>query len=306
MSGVINGQSVSDSVSNAAWLAKNGDDTTVGRVTLAEIVSGASGTQVNNVQAEHNSIASFVGKALNTAYNALPGWASSIVGVSTDTLFARIQALVSKFLGTGGHAHTGVDGDGTKILGTSIASGAANAGQVLTANGSGAASFLDATGGGGGGSLKWVEDTNPPNPVVENHDQVYSFQSGLAQTLFARIKVPSSYVSGKPINLRIAFYSPDTSGTALIQTVSTLIRHGSDVVSSTTNQRTSVNGALTLTSFTASIPQSLVLDLSDSTGKINAVSVSADDYILIELTRGTDTATSDVKVPVYAAEVTFS
>lgn len=307
MSGVVDGQGVTAAVSNAAWLAKNGDDTGTGRVTLAEIASGVSGAQVDNIQREHNAIASFVGMALNSVYNILPTWASSFVGVSTDTVKARLEAVILKFkgtTGTGGHAHAGTDGDGAKISGSSIASGAATIGQVLTADGSGGSSYLDAAGGGGGGSLEWVESTNAPTPSIDNNNQVYAFQSGLGQVLYALIKVPSSYAVGKPIKLKLDFYSPDSSGTALIQSVATLIRQGTDTMSSTANQRTSTNAAVTLGAGTVNIPQGLALDLSDTTGHINAVAVSPGDFIQVQLTRSTDTGASDLKVPVYGAEMT--
>lgn len=161
-------------------------------------------------------------------------------------------------------------------------------------------------GSGGGGSLRWVEDANSPTPSVANHIQLYAFQSGLAQSLYALVKVPNGYAPGNPINLRIDFYSPDSSGSALMSSVATLIRQGTDAITSTTNQRTSTNAAVTLGAGTVNIPQSLALDLTDSTGKINSVAVSAGDYILVHLTRGIDTGTSDLQVPVYGAEVTFS
>lgn len=191
---------------------------------------------------------------------------------------------------------------GQKGLVPAPGSGDAAAGKFLKADGT----FAVPAGGGGGGSLRWVEDSGTPQAVTENHDIVYPFQSGLGQTIYARVKVPAAYVSGKQVNLRIPFYSPDSSGTALLQVTATLIRHGTDAITSTTNQHTSSNSALTLTSFTVNIPQSLVLDVTDSTGKINGVSISTDDLILLAVTRGSDTATSDLKVPVYSAEVTFS
>jgi hypothetical protein len=161
------------------------------------------------------------------------------------------------------------------------------------------------SGGGGGGSLQWIEDTSSAVAAVENHDRVYLFTPGAAQELYARIKVPSTYLAGSPIKLRTTFYSPDSSGTTLVQSVSTLIRTGTDAASSTTNQRTSTNTAATLGAGTVSIPQAVTLDLSDSTGKINGVSVSAGDLILVALQLGTMTATSDVRVPVYASEITY-
>jgi hypothetical protein len=162
------------------------------------------------------------------------------------------------------------------------------------------------SGGGGGGSLQWVEAALSPSPVVANNIQVYNFQAADTQYLYALIKVSQSYAPGNPIKLRMTFYSPDSSGTALVSSLATLIRPGTDAITSTTNQRTSTNAAVTLSGGTVNIPQNLILDLTSSTGQINAVSVSAGDLILVRLTRGTDTATSDISVPVYGADTTLN
>jgi hypothetical protein len=161
-------------------------------------------------------------------------------------------------------------------------------------------------GGGGGGALAWIEDADSPEPITENHDRVYSFLAGETQQVYALIRVPASYGAGSPIKVLLTTLSPDSSGTVLISAQATLIRPGTDLITSTTNQRTTSNTAATQSGATANKPQALTLDISDSTGQINAVAVSAGDLIRVRLYRGTDTATSNVKVPVYGAEVTFS
>lgn len=161
-------------------------------------------------------------------------------------------------------------------------------------------------GSGGGAALQWIEDANAPLAIFENSSRVYTFEAGLAQLLYATIKVPSTYTAGDPINLRMVYYNADTSGNALITSVATLVRTGTDLMSSTTNQRTSTNGAVTMSGATQNKPQALTLDLTSTTGTINSVAVAAGDIIKISITRGSDTATSDIKVPVFGAEVTFS
>lgn len=165
-------------------------------------------------------------------------------------------------------------------------------------------SSANASGGGGGGSLLWSEISNPPTPVFENGMMVYAFQVG--QTLNCVVRVPSGYIAGNPVKLRLPFYDPDSSGTVLLQTVATLIRTGVDAVTSTTNQRTSTNSAVTLGAGTVNIPQAVTLDLTDSTGKVNGVAISGGDSLLVALTRATGTAVSDVKAMAYDSEVTFS
>lgn len=303
--GVVDGQSVSASVTNAAFITKNGDDSTPSNLGLSS-TNPAYGSSVTSVQRELNAHASVLGLSLNQVYNYLFAWASDIVGSANDTVKARVEAIVAKFVGATGHKHSGSDGDGAKIPASSIDPGSATTGQVITYDGTSVA-FADASGGGGGGggSLQWIEADASPTPVTEYQSQVYAFQSGLSQSLWALIKVPSSYSAGKQIKLKIPFYSPDSSGTALIQASGILIRTGTDVMGTGANSHTSSNSALTLSAGTVNIPQSLDLDLTDSSGQINSVGVSAGDLIKIQLTRGSDTATSDLKVPVYGAEVTF-
>lgn len=159
-------------------------------------------------------------------------------------------------------------------------------------------------GGGGGGALRWVEAANAPVSSFDSaNNEVYLYSSGANQALYALVKVPHQY-GGVQIKLYLTFYSADASGSALIQSIATLIRPATDLFSSVTNQRTSTNSAVTLSGGTVNIPQQVVLDLTDSTGKINGVTVAPDNYINVKLTRGTDTATSDLSVQVYGAEVT--
>jgi len=177
-------------------------------------------------------------------------------------------------------------------------------GNVLTSNGTTWISSPSA--GGGGGSLQWIESANAPISSTDSaNNRVFLFESSLGQSLYASIKVPQTYVSGSQIKMYLQFYSADSSGTALMQSISTLIRTGTDTFSNTTNQRTSTNAAVTLSGGTVDIPQQVILDLTSATGQINGVSVSAGNYINVNLTRGTDTATSDISSLVYNAEVTF-
>lgn len=161
-------------------------------------------------------------------------------------------------------------------------------------------------GGGGGGSLQWIEQGNSPTPNVENLVQNYLFASGLGQELYALVKVSEYYSPGRQIKMVGSFYSPDSSGTALLQTVATLIRPATDAITSTANQRTSTNSAVTLGAGTVDKPQKVTFDLTDASGQINSVAVSKGDLIIVKLTRGTDTATSDLRALVYGAEVTLT
>lgn len=188
---------------------------------------------------------------------------------------------------------------------------AGNAGRLIyvtdktTFKGDSGSSWIALGGGGGGGALQWIEGDNSPSPFVDSYgNQVYAYAQNLTQKLFTAIKVPNGYITGSQINFRTFFYSPDSSGNVNITTIATLIRAGTDQISSTTNQMQS-NVATTLSS--ANVLIGLTSPLTDSTGKINGVSVSPGDLILLSLVRASsDTSTSDANVLAYASEVTFS
>lgn len=160
--------------------------------------------------------------------------------------------------------------------------------------------------GGGGASLRWVADALAPIYTFENEVEVYEFESGITQYLYTTIRVPNGYAAGSPITLRAPFYCNANTGTVLLQTLATLIRPGTDVITSTTNQRTSTNAAVSLVGSSPNTPQAVSFDVTSSTGQINGVSVAAGHLIKIRLTRGTDTATPNAKFQFSATEVTFS
>jgi len=201
------------------------------------------------------------------------------------------------------------------FVGDSGSGGVAGLVPAPSAGDAAASKFLKADGtwttvsasgsGGGGGSLQWVEDALAPISSTENNAQVYLFQNGLTQYLYADVRVPTSYVTGSQINLKLTYYSPDIVNTVLFTTLSTLVRPSVEAITATTNQRTSTNGAVTL-SGVANMLRTATIDLTSSTGTINAVAVGAGNLIRVRLTRGSDTATSDVRALIYGAEVTFS
>jgi hypothetical protein len=121
--GIINGQPVDETFSNAAWLAKNGDDTTIGKVTLGNVDIPNSGPSITNAQRDLNSISAFIGKVINTpSPTETPAWTNNDVGTSGDSLLARAEALTATFNETTGHTHDGTPGQGGPIAGPSLVS----------------------------------------------------------------------------------------------------------------------------------------------------------------------------------------
>ena len=165
-----------------------------------------------------------------------------------------------------------------------------------------------AGGGAGGASVRWSADALAPLYLFENETELYEFEDGLDQFLYTTVRVPANYSPGTPIRIRAQFHSSGTSGTILMQTLATLVRQGTDAISSTTNQRTSTNTAVTLSGGSANVPQEVVFDLTSTTGQINGVAVQPNHLIKVRLTRNTasDTSTASSKFHFAACEPTFS
>ena len=153
---------------------------------------------------------------------------------------------------------------------------------------------LAGSGGGGGSSLEWTIDTNGPLPDYGFFQNLFKFIYGEDQQLYAVYPVPLSYSVGDQIKMAAKVTSPDTSTATLhFKTQTTLIVAG-DHLNSTTNQRTSTNAELNLTMITSDRALALECDLTDADGKINSVSVSPGDLLIIRLYRDDTVATSTV------------
>jgi hypothetical protein len=160
-------------------------------------------------------------------------------------------------------------------------------GRAYMLNSSGIESGL---GSGGAATLNWFEDEEAPPLNTANRMQAYFYASAQGSALYAEFVVPTGYAPGTQIIYKGKIYFADVADTILMQTVSTLVRENNDLVSSTTNQRTSTNSAITATAGNALKTQQISFDLTSSTGTINSVAVAVGDTILVKLIRGTDTA----------------
>jgi hypothetical protein len=165
--------------------------------------------------------------------------------------------------------------------------------------------WKDVGGAGGGAGFAWKAISGTaPDPSEEYGEIVNLFGAGLAQELYAAIKIPQGYTAGSQLFLYVSGYSPSASGTILLQAQSTLIRKATDAFDSTTNQRTTTNAALTNT--VAKQLREFILDITDSSGNINSVAVSAGDIVKVRLYRGTDTDTADLRMIANATDMKLS
>lgn len=92
MSGINDGQRVNAANSNAAWLAKNGDDTAVGIVTLNNS-DPASGSSVPNVQGAINNSKTFTGQT-NTLDTTPTYSSTNYASGSLETAVGALDAQV--------------------------------------------------------------------------------------------------------------------------------------------------------------------------------------------------------------------
>jgi hypothetical protein len=91
---VSNGQSANQTTFNNAFASKSADNVLAGKQDLQNADS-VSGSNVTNQQREHNGVASFTGRTLNGAKDQLPSWSDNSVGLSTDNLKSRADALTT-------------------------------------------------------------------------------------------------------------------------------------------------------------------------------------------------------------------
>jgi hypothetical protein len=234
-----------------------------------------------------------------TGYQRLPAGAST----SIASLFAAADALLKQ----GYLNYTDFDD-----LGADPAAPGASKVRVYLKGGvaflkdSSAAVTPLGSGGGGGGGGEWHPNAIAPTEDTENGELVWIFSKADvgSQKLSLFVKVPQSYIAGRQILMFLGQYSPSASNTQLLSTVSSLIRKNLDAIGSTANQRTSTNSALTNT--VANMYRQSTLDLTDATGKINGFSVSPGDLIRLDLVRGVDTDTDDIRFVPSATELKFS
>lgn len=201
--GITNGQPVNEAYTNPAFIDRRLDDTAIGKYTLNN-TDPVSGSQVTNIQREHNSAASFMGKALNSTAADLPVYVNNDVGSVGDDLRTRVDAITYKFNNTAGHKHTGAAGDAPRITASDLASvplrGYVNQGTNLTAVSGNYTDVTFAMGGkvdGGSAIATGVVTSAPYNRVVVKNNATGTaydnyFEDSSGNIVYGRITYAAS------------------------------------------------------------------------------------------------------------------
>lgn len=118
---IINGTPVDAPTTNTALLGRQADDFFTGTIS-AQSGASANGGFIDSLQQEHNSAASFMGKAANSPFNDLPVYANNS-GMTTNVgLFDRLDEISAFFDPVTGHNHNGTPGSGGAVQALYVAS----------------------------------------------------------------------------------------------------------------------------------------------------------------------------------------
>jgi hypothetical protein len=112
VAGISDGQPVNAAASNGAWIAKNGDDATIGKLGLSnsDVISGAF---ITNTQRAINSLFTTTG-ATETTPGTVYGGQTNTIDDGDDHELA-LSKFAGKFHSTLGHTHTAADGDAPPV-----------------------------------------------------------------------------------------------------------------------------------------------------------------------------------------------
>lgn len=251
------------------------DDGTNNRAMLRndqKMILGNDGSAANNIRM-HRGAAAVVQFVLGndaTAEGAL------------STAMAQLDAKVPSFTDAGKPA---VGNAGRMIFNTTFNALNVDNGSAWVAVGSGS---------GVGAFLNFYPDPGGSPIEVESGGLIYfEFADEESEILWAFLKVPSSYQAGQQLKLKMTVESDEAGSNQLImRSQSYLVRQGTDAMASVANSHVDTAsyspGAVAATE--------LELDLTDPSGDINSVAVSAGDIIKIAISKPTDTSTENIRM----------
>lgn len=151
--------------------------------------------------------------------------------------------------------------------------------------------------GGGGVSLKWNKDTNAPVTEYVDGFELESFSNLESNELYATLIVPASYRPGKPIKLVGAqFFCASTTGNVFFKAQTALVNSGL-VLGSYPNLHNSTNAQVTVPGVSNTLASVGEVDLTDSLGRINLVTVNPGDKLRIRFFRDTANETLTAAAP---------
>jgi hypothetical protein len=165
--------------------------------------------------------------------------------------------------------------------------------------------------GGGGSSLVWDKNTQlPPIDVSQDGIKLEGFDYLDSQELSLIINVPEAYEPNVPVKLiGGAFCTDVTTGNVLLKAETTLIRPNVSVLGTYTNTRSSTNSSVSVSTTSNMISSIGDIDLTDSNGAINSVSIQAGDKLRVRFYRDVSgevtSATSVAKVLINNFEIKF-
>lgn len=163
-------------------------------------------------------------------------------------------------------------------------------------------------GSGGGSSYLDLFAPDDGTGAIETRvgfHKALTFAVGQAQKVVGLVKVPSSYVAGSQITMKLDGFTLSTTGasTKTLAFTASLVRDGVDPIGTTTNQNT---GSISfIPQASGNVITTQTINLSDSTGKINAVAVSPGDEIEIILQESGSLGTEDFSIRQRIMEVSF-
>lgn len=267
--GVIDGTPVDAATTNPAFLDANADDTGQGKYTMAN-TDPISGPSITNIQREHNSIASFVGKVTNAVFDFLPTFTNN-QGFTTaiQSIMDRVEELSLKFNNTLGigHDHSGsgmgVNIDAGTVVNPRLRAFVQQAPLLTGVTGSStdvSSDFTTKTPSGGDTSLGVVV-LFPNNKIVlqqgSGANEGDAFVDGLGNVVFGRLDftalvwtlsyyvnlsgTETAYSFGSAVDVRYFYqeiYNPLTSGPVYSEYASIPSDNATqDVIDATATQR---------------------------------------------------------------------
>lgn len=152
------------------------------------------------------------------------------------------------------------------------------------------------SGGGGAATVSWYSgDSNSPEIYVTSNGLMkYRFSDLDEQELFCQFTLPASYTAGTRIYLKKGKVNCGlNSGNFLFKTTSYIFKLNINGISTptgydSTNSQQAVNGTANGITIIDDV------DLTNSTGQINSVTVQPGDTILVKLIRDVSSETSGV------------